>query len=74
MKATNKAPEIVEVLNSILDKIPAALNTREEAVNLGLCATCGHDALSTSFRDELSWKEFTISGLCQKCQDEVFGV
>jgi len=24
------------------------------------------------FRDELSAKEFTISGLCQKCQDSAF--
>lgn len=26
-----------------------------------------------TFRDDLSYKEFTISGLCQKCQDSVFG-
>ena len=26
------------------------------------------------FRDQLSWKEFSISGMCQKCQDDVFGV
>jgi hypothetical protein len=25
------------------------------------------------FRDSLSRKEYEISGLCQKCQDEVFG-
>ena len=74
MKATNKHPDIVEVLNSILDKIPAATHTREEAVESGLCATCGHDALNNSFRDELSWKEYTISGMCQKCQDDIFGV
>jgi hypothetical protein len=24
------------------------------------------------FDDELSWKEFHISGLCMKCQNEVF--
>lgn len=26
------------------------------------------------FRDEKSAREYRISGLCQKCQDEVFGV
>lgn len=26
-----------------------------------------------SFKDELSEKEFRISGMCQACQDEVFG-
>lgn len=25
------------------------------------------------FRDALSEKEYRISGLCQKCQDEIFG-
>ena len=28
---------------------------------------------STEFRDELSKKEYSISGLCQSCQDDVFG-
>ena len=27
----------------------------------------------TEFKDELSRKEFTISGICQKCQDQTFG-
>lgn len=30
--------------------------------------------LSSPFRDDLSRKEYSISGLCQDCQDEVFGV
>lgn len=25
------------------------------------------------FRDALSEKEYRVSGLCQKCQDEIFG-
>lgn len=32
---------------------------------------CGGPA--TEFRDELSKKEYRISGLCQKCQDSFFG-
>lgn len=40
----------------------------------GDCATCGRRGLEeTEFRDELSKKEYGISGMCQKCQDEVFG-
>jgi hypothetical protein len=27
-----------------------------------------------SFRDDLSIKEYKISGMCQKCQDDFFGV
>ena len=70
MKATNKAPAIEAFLSSLIDS-PL---TREETLEQGLCATCGHDVLDTSFRDELSFKEFTISGMCQDCQDKVFGV
>lgn len=33
-----------------------------------LCATCGKPI--GIFRDALSAKEFTISGMCQECQDE----
>ena len=32
---------------------------------------CGGDA--NHFRDALSRKEYTISGLCQECQDDIFG-
>jgi len=32
---------------------------------------CGKPAVE--FKDRLSEKEYTISGLCQVCQDEVWG-
>ena len=32
------------------------------------------ESISSPFRDDLSRKEYSISGLCQDCQDEVFGV
>lgn len=35
------------------------------------CVSCGKSA--TTFRDELSRREYEISGLCQDCQDQVFG-
>ena len=35
------------------------------------CVFCGAEILE--FRDKLSAKEYTISGLCQKCQDDTFG-
>lgn len=34
------------------------------------CVACGGRA--DKFRDELSRREYKISGLCQKCQDDVF--
>ena len=38
----------------------------------GQCVMCGEFDLS--FRDELSRKEYGISGFCQGCQDDFFGV
>jgi len=37
-----------------------------------VCVTCGGEV--GEFRDELSQKEYRISGMCQKCQDSIFGV
>jgi hypothetical protein len=39
----------------------------------GKCVFCSKPIDIGDFRDELSLKEFHISGICQKCQDEVFG-
>ncbi len=38
----------------------------------GYCPLCSAEV--TQLRDELSLREFGISGLCQACQDSVFGV
>ena len=43
---------------------------RTTAILLDYCAFCRKPA--TDFRDDLSRKEYTISGLCMRCQDEVF--
>lgn len=37
------------------------------------CPFCKTDIKASDFKDELSAKEYKISGLCQKCQDETFG-
>jgi hypothetical protein len=39
----------------------------------GKCPTCGTIIDQKAFRDRLSVKEYGISGMCQKCQDKVFG-
>ena len=43
----------------------------QHKINDSVCTSCGENA--NTFRDALSKKEFGISGLCQKCQDKVFG-
>lgn len=50
---------------------------RREAIGAARCIPapigCGGSVSVQGFRDEISKKEFRISGLCQKCQDSVFG-
>ena len=46
---------------------------RREAIASKTCP-CGAGVTLDSFKDdELSLKEFHISGLCQTCQDSIFG-
>lgn len=68
MKPTNKATAIANLLESIAGRTTAIEGDRCLRTPIG----CGEPA--TKFRDELSVREYRISGLCQKCQDKVFGV
>lgn len=43
------------------------------AKQMRLCPFCGVGINVGDFRDPLSLREYEISGLCQPCQDEVFG-
>ena len=43
-----------------------------DKVEQGLCPFCNKEVKEDSFRDEISQREFKISGLCQSCQDETF--
>ena len=43
-----------------------------ERVKAGKCGLCGKKINLKDFRDELSLKEYSISGLCQACQDTVW--
>ena len=51
-----------------------ALGFRNELnlVKEGKCPFCKEEIKMTEFKNELSKKEYKISGLCQKCQDETF--
>lgn len=62
-----KSPEMEMVLN----KLSKAMfgNKRPD----DFCVICCSPKVKREdFRDELSWKEFGISKMCQKCQDKVF--
>lgn len=57
-------------MQATVDSLARALFGRDSS-DTKTCVTCGNP--SGDFRDDLSWKEFTISGMCQECQDSVFG-
>ena len=40
--------------------------------HLGICPICNHP-VEDNFKDELSKREYKISGMCQTCQDKIFG-
>lgn len=49
------------------------IKNKESVKTPQICPFCGHEVNMENFRDTISIKEFHISGLCQRCQDEVFG-
>ena len=56
-----------------LENIRNIFKQRNEAVETNTCAFCGKEVIVEEFRDTLSRKEYYISGICQECQDKVFG-
>lgn len=41
-------------------------------IDAGRCPLCVEEVNTSDFRDDLSRKEFRISGMCQGCQDKFF--
>jgi len=64
---TQKAPEIEQFLEGA--------GGRTTAIRADRCirAPFGCGGAAVEFQDDLSRREYRISGLCQKCQDSVFG-
>lgn len=67
MQPTEKSPHIDALLTAFTGK------SRHEVIASSLCMTCGANPIP-EFTDQLSITEYTISGMCQTCQDSVFGV
>lgn len=65
MKPSKKSPEIESFISDTF-----GIDRREKICD-NVCAICGKPAVA--FRDELSAKEYSISGMCQLCQDGFFG-
>ena len=60
-------------MNKVLEDVGELLlgRSRIESITEDKCISCGGEA--NQFNNDLSRREFTISGFCQKCQDSVFG-
>ena len=66
-----KAPAI----DALLSEIIFNGKDRVTCIKEGTCITCdeAQGLIATSFRDDVSRKEYAISAMCQSCQDDVFG-
>jgi len=59
-------------MQEVVDNLSMSLFGRKQTGDA--CTACGSEWIfPDNFIDDLSRKEFKISGLCQKCQDSVFG-
>lgn len=45
---------------------------RVATIQANTCTWCGKTA--AEFRNDISRREYSISGFCQSCQDDVFGL
>jgi C4-type Zn-finger protein len=47
-------------------------NKEVDAVKNGNCPICGEKINMEDFVNEISKREYSISGICQKCQNKIF--
>jgi hypothetical protein len=64
---SNKSPEMVNTLEQLFPETIANIRA-------GKCVNCEKQVMFLGFRNLKSEKEFEISGICQPCQDEIFGI
>jgi hypothetical protein len=64
------------LLRALIDKQSEIV--RGKPIEYGKCRTCDNDITridgNPSFRNAISTKEFLISGMCQSCQDDIYGL
>jgi hypothetical protein len=66
---SNKSEPMTEWLERLYGRTTAIQDNRCASEPFG----CGGPVSMEDFEDEKSRKEYTISGLCMKCQKEIFG-
>lgn len=58
-------------IENIIDALNPSGRKRIPSIRADIYTWCGKPA--TDFRNDISRREYTISGMCQKCQDDFFG-
>ena len=59
--------------DSIEQLILSGFEVSDARIAFGRCPLCGQKIDIRDFVDDLSLREYGISGMCQSCQDDVFG-
>jgi hypothetical protein len=67
-KPTWKAENIRNMLDGLSTQMYG--RSSSESIKQDVCMRCGKSA--KEFKDDLSLREYAISGLCQECQDIIF--
>jgi hypothetical protein len=68
MEPSSKSPELTHFLETLAGRTTSIHSNQCVQPPYG----CGKPVDPELFRDDLSRREYAISGLCQTCQDEVF--
>ena len=74
MATDEKHPRLIALLNMVSGTIAESRGqgmSRTSALEQSKCSSCGGDA--TTFRNDASKREYSLTAWCQKCQDNFFG-
>ena len=63
-----------EKMSNLIEKCyeSIGLGERKDSIVKNKCVGCFNDVDPSGFKDKTSKVEYSISGLCQRCQDKVF--
>ena len=64
-KPANKSKVVADMLDDFFNRTESITNLK------GTNGECADPNMH--FKNEISMREYTLSGLCQNCQDDVFG-
>ena len=64
-KPAPKSKGVAEVLDDLFN--------RTESITTSQCTNTRCDEPNLKFKNDTSQREYTLSGLCQDCQNDVFG-